>query len=45
MSVMVKYVFCDKCYVCSNKCVSTIIKIKCVNFYNINDICDKLNFN
>ena len=38
------FVFCDKVCVCSDKCVSIIIKIKYVNSGNISDICDKLNF-
>ena len=36
--------FCGKFFVYSDKCVSNVVKIKCVNFGNINDICDKLNF-
>ncbi len=36
--------FCGKWSVRSDKCVSIIVKIKCVNADNINDICDKLNF-
>ena len=36
-------VFCGKCCVCSNKYVSIVVKIKCVNSSNISDICDKLN--
>jgi hypothetical protein len=31
-------------FLCSDKCVSIIVKIKCMNFGNINDIDDKLNF-
>jgi hypothetical protein len=38
------FVFCDKCCVRSDKCVSIIIKIKYVNFDNISDICDKFYF-
>ena len=38
------YVFCGKCCVLSDKCVSIIVKIKCVNTSNISDICDKRNF-
>ncbi len=37
-------VFCGKCCVCSDKCVSIVVKIKCVNSGNISDICNKLNF-
>ena len=37
-------VFCSKCCVCSDKYVFIVVKIKCVNSSNINDICDKLNF-
>ena len=37
-------VFYGKCCVLSDKCVSIIVKIKCVNYGNINDIYDKLNF-
>ena len=37
-------VYCGKCYVHSDTCVSVVVKIKCVNSGNINDICDKLNF-
>ena len=36
--------FCGKCYVRIDKCVSIAVKIKCVNFDNISDIYDKLNF-
>ena len=36
--------FCGKCCVHSDKCVSIVVKIKRVNSGNINDICDKLNF-
>ena len=36
--------FCGKCCFCSDKCVSIVVKIKCVNFGNMSDICDKLNF-
>ena len=28
----------------SDKCVSIVVKIKCVNSGNISDICNKLNF-
>jgi hypothetical protein len=38
------FVFCGKFYVCSDKRVSIVIKIKCVYSGNISDICDKLNF-
>ena len=38
------FVFCDKFYICNDKCVSIVIKIKWVNFDNISDICDKFNF-
>ena len=38
------YVFCDKCCFCIDKCVFIIVKIKCVNFGKISDICDKVNF-
>ena len=34
--------FCGKCCVCSDKCVSIVVKIKCVNFGNISDIYNKL---
>ena len=37
-------VFCGKYYVYSDKCVSIIVKIKCVSSGNISDSCDKLNF-
>jgi hypothetical protein len=37
------FVFCGKFCVHSNKCVSIVVKIKCVNSSNISDICDKLN--
>jgi hypothetical protein len=37
-------VFCDKCYVCIDKYVFIVIKIKCVNSGRICDICDKVNF-
>ena len=36
--------FCDKCCVRIDKCVFIIVKIKCVNFGRICDICDKFNF-
>ena len=36
--------FCDKIYIRSDKFVSIVIKIKCVNSGNINDICDKSYF-
>jgi hypothetical protein len=43
--ILVKYVcFCSKCCVCSGKCVSIILKIKYVNFGNMSNICNKLNF-
>ena len=35
------YMFCDKFCVRNDKFVSIIIKIKCINSGNINDICDK----
>ena len=38
------FVFCCKFCVRSDTCVSIIVKIKCVNSGNINDICDKLKF-
>ena len=38
------FVFCDKVCVCSDKCVFIIVKIKYVNFGNISNIYDKLNF-
>jgi hypothetical protein len=38
------FVFCGKFYVCSDKRVSIVIKIKRVYSGNISDICDKLNF-
>ena len=37
------FVFCGKFCVYSDKRVSIVVKIKCVNFDNISDICDKLN--
>ena len=37
-------VFCDKCCIRIDKCVFIIIKIKCVNYGRISDICDKINF-
>jgi hypothetical protein len=37
-------VFYGKCCVRIDKCVFIIIKIKCVNFDRISDICDKINF-
>ena len=37
-------VFCDKYYVCIDKYVFIVIKIKCVNSGRISDICDKVNF-
>jgi hypothetical protein len=36
--------FCDKCYVCIDKCVFIVVKIKCVNTDRISVICDKVNF-
>ena len=36
--------FCDKCCVRIDKCVFIVVKIKCVNFGKICDICDKVNF-
>ena len=42
--VLVKCVFCGNFYVCSDKCVSIVVKTKCVNSDNMSDICDKLNF-
>ena len=36
-------VFCSKCCVCSDKYVSIVIKIKCANFGNTSDICNKFN--
>ena len=38
------FVFCDKYCVCSDKCMSIIIKIKYVNFDNMSDICNKFYF-
>ncbi len=35
---------CDKFCVLSGKCMSIIVKIKCVNSDNMSDICDKLKF-
>ena len=29
---------------CNDKCVSIVVKIKCVNSGNISDICDKLKY-
>jgi hypothetical protein len=41
--ILVKYVFC--CNVLSvGKCVSIVVKIKCVNSSNMSNIYDKLNF-
>jgi hypothetical protein len=37
-------VFCDQLCVLCGKCVSNIVKTKCVNSNNIGDIYDKLNF-
>ena len=37
-------VFCDKCCVRIDKCVFIVVKIKCVNFGRICDICDKVKF-
>ena len=37
-------VFCGKCCVCIDKCVFIVVKIKCVNFGRISNICDKVNF-
>jgi hypothetical protein len=37
-------VFCDKCCVRIDKCVFIVVKIKCMNFGRISDICDKINF-
>jgi hypothetical protein len=42
--IVIKYVFCGKCYVCIDKYESIAVKIKCVNFNNISDIYNKLNF-
>jgi hypothetical protein len=42
MSFDKMFVFCGKFCVYSNKCVSIVVKIKCVNSNNISDICDKL---
>jgi hypothetical protein len=42
--ILIKCVFCGKCCVYSDTCVSIVVKIKCVNSGNISDICDKLNF-
>ena len=30
-------VFCDKCYICSDKYLFIVIKVKCVNSDNISD--------
>jgi hypothetical protein len=38
------YVFCDKCCIHIDKYVFIILKIKCVYYGRISDICDKLNF-
>ena len=38
------FVFCDKFCIRSDKYVSIVVKIKCVNSDNISDICNKLNF-
>ena len=43
MLILIKYLFWDKCCVCSDKCVSIVVKIKCVNSDNISDICNKFN--
>ena len=37
-------VFYDKCCVHIDICVFIVVKIKCVNFGRISDICDKVNF-
>jgi hypothetical protein len=37
-------VFCGKCCVCIDKCVFTVVKIKCVNSGRISDIFYKVNF-
>jgi hypothetical protein len=37
------FVFCGKFCVRSDKFVSIVIKIKCVNSSNVSDICNKLN--
>jgi hypothetical protein len=33
-------VFCNKCYVCIDKYMFIIVKIKCLNSGKINDICN-----
>ena len=42
--ILIKCVFCSKCCVCGDTCVSIVVKIKYVNSGNINYNCDKLNF-
>ena len=42
--ILIKFVSCGKCCVRIDKCVFIIVKIKCVNFDKISDICDKVNF-
>ena len=37
-------VFCDKCYVHIDICMSIVVKIKYVNSDRICDICNKINF-
>ena len=37
-------VFCGKYCIYIDKCVFIVVKIKCVNFDRISDICDKVNF-
>jgi hypothetical protein len=44
MLILIKFVCCDKCCVCIDKCVFIVIKIKCMNSDRINNICDKINF-
>ena len=36
--------FCGKFFACINICMFIIVKIKCMNFGRISDICDKINF-
>ena len=36
--------FCGKCCVCIDNYVFIVVKIKCVNYGRISDICDKINF-
>ena len=44
MLVLVKYMFSSECRVRSGICVFIVVKVKCVNFGNMSNICDKLKF-